>query len=54
MNEISFEKEENKKIKDLSDNTNQNENINENNNIINNIKIAENINKPFCAYFTLK
>ena len=55
MNEISFEKEENKKIKDLNGgDTNQNENINENNNAINNIKIAENINKPFCAYFTLK
>jgi hypothetical protein len=55
MNELSFEKEENKKIKDLNGgDTNQNENINENNNAINNIKIAENINKPFCAYFTLK
>jgi hypothetical protein len=55
MNELSFEKEENKKFKGLNGNgTNQNDNSNENNNTINNIKIAENINKPFCAYFTLK
>lgn len=55
MNDLSFEKEENKTIKDLSgDKNNQNDNINENKNTINNIKMAECINKPFCAYFTLK
>ena len=55
MNELSFEKEENMKFKGLNGNgTNQNDNSNENNNTINNIKIAENINKPFCAYFTMK